>query len=1662
MSDDTRFRILILGDFHYGESYGRAGARILQEEGYGYSTQRLRPFIEASDSFLLNLETPLATKEEFPSPLQGDKRYIHWADPELSGRALAELGVDAVTLANNHTVDLGHDALVSSLDALTARNIAWFGAGRSREEAERPYRLGLPDEIGGGEIDFYGSFQYSRSHADDFSWYATDDSPGSAAISARSAVKPADYERRPDSFHIALPHWGTNYAWRSRGQERIANRLTNEGYDLILGHGSHTVQEIHPSDDRWIVYGIGNGNFQSGGRWKHFEETNGILPFGFWVMLDITKRGNDRRVSVNLYPVYSDNSASGFQPGPVNAEDFERTIAALTERAEPDGAFPNGQVSFAEDDLGHYIRLELADWPVGARPVLTAQQAERFEALAPLHAADVVDDDDDAASVAGARIAEEFPDIVTDEPNVYDDSESTALIREQVENKRNIGALVISAAATRDGAEIAWHGGYAAVLTHGERRVLVRGHRCTESHVSAQITSDKLLTKEFLSQAGVSTPSGAVATDSATAVAIQRQIGTPVVVKPRTGGQGKGVTVGLTHPDEIVAAFDRATVFGGDVLVEEYIDGVEFRILASPDGCYGAVRRLHPHVVGDGVSTIGELIDEKNTFRRRNPNNARFPIPKDEATITCLEHVGHSLESVLPEGERVIVRRVGGISSGGDAQECLQDIDVEGRHLATAAVAAIPGMDGGGVDAVISRKTGRPYVLAINSDASVSNSTYPVYGTPTDAATHAWKRMLGASIPEPDTVAQAEWHESPLVMAVAVKGIGLTLGAPTTLAGLFRSYLRHWGWTVTPSGGTVDRVTSPDGAEAWFHYCIDEHLHKTVTVALTRHRTIRSMLRQNGTKMPPAKRVRSQSELTEFARQRDESIGLVPWDRGWSARRDPNETELTSAAERGNKSLNLLAQRAPDGERFRVFASRARTIAVVSAPGVATVSRAQVDALGDTAARAVRAIPGLRWAAVDIVLPAARPSAPLVEGLSLNPVLDVLDTVVAGSIGDVLTTIAGENLDVAGSAARTFSAEPPADPALDEAAAPAQPVPNTYLDAESVEIIRQNVTLGRSLGALAISRAAVREGATLDWLSAREVWAVLDDRRVPITGHFGTESALASQIVGDKVLAKELMANAGVSVPAGRHVDSANDAIQAQKEIGRPIVVKPRRGSMGRGATVNVTDPQDIRDGFYRAQEVANDVIVEQYVHGLEYRAHATPNECVGVFRRLLPSVTGDGHSTVAQLVEEKNELRKLNPTTRVQPIPMDGVSDGLLQRQGLTRDSVLSEGQRIIVRNVNGITSGGDSEECLDLVDDSLKQTAAAAVAAIPGMDWGGVDILVEEDTGTPYVMEVNSDAAINGSTFPVYGTPRDLGTVLWRRMYHRSVPDPTEDPIALSPGDALVPIPAVPDTTAEVKTLQELLTDHLRSQGWRITMHSSRLWSAEEEGERVLWFRNVLTAGDSLISIRPLRGPLQLRKVLRRMDIPRPRARLVNNIEELRSFREKMDTTVSLMPSTGRHRPITIGVNDPIDAHLLDGQNAWFVQTHRPGLRFRVLATPIEALAAVAPSEQRMPEADAIRRASELAVRAVRALPQLRWAAVDISIGTGARGANAVVEHLSVLPTFEWYDTIVAGSMDSVFDMLVAGASDSPGAEADNHHRPRVLGSLLTRVRALRRRIG
>lgn len=350
------FRVLILGDIHFGESYASGGARILAEHGYSYSTKHLNRFVENADAVVVNLETPLVRPDQMQSPLKGQKPYVHWGDPDGTISELKRLGVTAVSLANNHAVDYGMHGLETTLDVLADAGIHAFGAGADARQAGLPLSIGLPDYAGGGRIDMYAAFRWRPHYDRDFNFYARSGKPGVRSLSVRSAsrIKQVD----ASALNVFYPHWGADYRWVLAEQRKVAEVIAARGFDWTIGHGAHTLQEFEMVGGMPTIYGIGNGVFQSKGRFGTAAAAYKTLPYGAWAMLEVSHKGDGRYASsLRLYPVYADNRVIDFQPHPVDSRDFiqiaERFAGLAEAYNEADGAVEVGQ-----DDLGYYFRFE--------------------------------------------------------------------------------------------------------------------------------------------------------------------------------------------------------------------------------------------------------------------------------------------------------------------------------------------------------------------------------------------------------------------------------------------------------------------------------------------------------------------------------------------------------------------------------------------------------------------------------------------------------------------------------------------------------------------------------------------------------------------------------------------------------------------------------------------------------------------------------------------------------------------------------------------------------------------------------------------------------------------------------------------------------------------------------------------------------------------------------------------------------------------------------------------------------------------------------------------------------------------------------------------------------------------------------------------------------
>lgn len=219
------------------------------------------------------------------------------------------------------------------------------------------------------------------------------------------------------------------------------------------------------------------------------------------------------------------------------------------------------------------------------------------------------------------------------------------------------------------------------------------------SHIATAIACDKQLTRTLLEQAGIPVPLGVVVRDAASAVHEAARLGGPVVIKPADSNHGKGVRTSLTDPGDIADAFEQARRYSSRVIVEEFIEGHDYRVLVVNGKMVAAAQRKPPHVSGDGTSSIRELIATMNDSPERGEGHGKAltRIAVDLHTAAHLQRLGMGLETIPEFGQDIVLRENANLSTGGTAQDVTDRIHPATAHACERAVRQI-GLDVAGVD----------------------------------------------------------------------------------------------------------------------------------------------------------------------------------------------------------------------------------------------------------------------------------------------------------------------------------------------------------------------------------------------------------------------------------------------------------------------------------------------------------------------------------------------------------------------------------------------------------------------------------------------------------------------------------------------------------------------------------------------------------------------------------------------------------------------------------------------------------------------------------------------------------------------------------------------------------------------------------------------------
>lgn len=238
-------------------------------------------------------------------------------------------------------------------------------------------------------------------------------------------------------------------------------------------------------------------------------------------------------------------------------------------------------------------------------------------------------------------------------------------------------------------------------LGHGSRqRRVFTGETDRTGAIAETIAHDKELTRELLQKVGVPVPRGRPAASAEDAFRAVEEYGGPIVVKPRDANHGRGVSMRLMTQAEIAVAFDAALKEGYDgVLVEEFIEGDEYRLLVVNGRLVAAALREPAQVRGDGRQTVAELVAEENRSPLRGDGflTPLKTIEIDAVALNVLAEQELTTESIPTAGTRVYIRRNINYFNGGTAVDVTCDVHPEVAECAVEAARMI-GLDIAGID----------------------------------------------------------------------------------------------------------------------------------------------------------------------------------------------------------------------------------------------------------------------------------------------------------------------------------------------------------------------------------------------------------------------------------------------------------------------------------------------------------------------------------------------------------------------------------------------------------------------------------------------------------------------------------------------------------------------------------------------------------------------------------------------------------------------------------------------------------------------------------------------------------------------------------------------------------------------------------------------------
>jgi len=370
-------------------------------------------------------------------------------------------------------------------------------------------------------------------------------------------------------------------------------------------------------------------------------------------------------------------------------------------------------------------------------------------------------------------------------------------------------------------------------------------------------------------------------------------------------------------------------------------------------------------------------------------------------------------------------------------------------------------------------------------------------------------------------------------------------------------------------------------------------------------------------------------------------------------------------------------------------------------------------------------------------------------------------------------------------------------------------------DLQTMRKIRERDRLGPSTGSI-VEEAVARD---IPWIrlgsnSLVQLGYGVNQMRFQATITNKT-SHIAVDIACNKEATKRMLEAASIPVAGGGICTDETELEEIIAKIGYPIVLKPLDGNHGKGASINVTNFEDAKDGLEFAQKYGRRVIVEKFITGFDFRVLVIDNKVVAAAQRVPAHVRGNGKNTIQELIDTENldPRRGYGHENVLTEITVDRDTTDLLAKMEYTLETVPQQDEIVYLKSTANLSTGGTSVDVTDMMHPE-NIFISERIARVIGLDVCGIDIMAENLTqplkeNGGVILEVNAAPGFRMHLAPSEGLPRNVASPVLDMLYPPGKP-------------SRIPIFAVTGTNGKTTTTR-LLAHIVKNTGFKVGFTTS-----------------------------------------------------------------------------------------------------------------------------------------------------------------------------------------------------------------------------------------------